>query len=426
MTDAGNGPTPPDDFADSVCRRCVSDDALEALLDEAAEAGRVCSFCAGDQAADFDTFLEAFLRGLHHEFNDVDDEGVSYESREGGYQWSEITDTWDLISDEFGDVLTGDGLVEAVQRHVEDRLWARRNFIEPRRDEALMASWQDFRYAIRHKTRYVFWQRPRSRDDDLRGAGEIPPEQILQEVGELISKLGLVRRVGTSEFLWRARIHDRAERVGSAASLGTIPLSLCKQSNRMSPAGIPMFYGALSAETALKEALVRPGHTAVASVGAFTCSREIDVVDFTDLPAVPTIFHPELGSLRRPIQFLHAFVYELAQDVRPTYEEIDYVPTQVITEYLLHAWDAGRPISGLKYPSARTGTPCVVLNIPSEHCLELGSAVTDKEALHLLLHPGTVSRQPLPASRRPLRERYLHSPRRWVRQSRTDGRDDRH
>ena len=398
---------------------------MEALLDEAAEAGRICSFCAGDQAADFDIFLEAFLRGLHHEFNGVDDEGVFYDSREGGYQWSGITDTWDLIGDEFGDVLTGDGLVEAVQRHVEDRLWTRRNFIEPRRDEALMASWQDFRDAIRHKTRYVFWQRPRSPDDDLRGAGEIPPEQILQEVGELITKLGLVRRVGTSELLWRARIHDRSERVASAASLGTIPLDLCKQSNRMSPAGIPMFYGALSAETAQKEALVRPGHTALATVGAFTCSREADVVDFTDLPAVPSIFHPELGNLRRPIQFLHAFVCELAQEVRPTYEDIDYVPTQVITEYLLHAWDAGRSITGLKYRSAHTGTPCIVLNVPSERCLEFGSSLLDEEYLQLLLHQDTLSRRPLPASRRPLRERYLHSPRRWVPRSRTDGRRDR-
>ncbi|MFF8672606.1 HEPN-associated N-terminal domain-containing protein [Streptomyces sp. NPDC015242] len=390
MTDTEEKPMPPP-TGDSVCSRCVSDEALQAQLDDAAEQDLVCSFCGSGRAADFDVLLDAFMRGLRHEFNNVDDEGVPYDSREGGYQWGDIWDTWDLISYEFSDVLTGEGLLEAMQGAVEPGLWARARFIEPRSDEALMDSWQDFCEAIQHRTRYVFWQRPRSRDDDLRGAGEIPPQQILERIGDLITELGLVRRLDTSEQLWRARVHAAGEEVSSAVDLGTIPQALCRQSNRMSPAGIPMFYGASTAETALKEALVRPAtEVEVASVGAFTCSREVTVVDFTKLPAVPSLFDPELGGMRRQVRFLHAFVEELAKEVRPTYEEIDYVPTQVVTEYLLHAWDADTTIAGLTYRSARTNAPCTVLNVRSERCFDHGSAIPDEGELHLMLHRDTV------------------------------------
>ncbi|MGP3977283.1 HEPN-associated N-terminal domain-containing protein [Streptomyces sp. 8N114] len=425
MDGTSEGRAVPAETEPSVCSRCVDDDALQALLARNADTIRTCHFCGGEQAADFDTFLEAFMRGLHREFNNVDDEGVGYDSREGGYQWSGIRDSWDLISDEFSDVLIGEGLVEAVQRSMEPCLWIKKDFVEPHRDEALMDSWQDFRQAIRHKTRYVFWQRPRSHEDELRGAGEIPPEQILQRIGDLISALDLVRRLSPEERLWRARVHAHAERVRSAADLGTVPQHLCNQSNRMSPAGIPMFYGALTAGTALQEAMVRPGHAAIASLGAFTCSHEVNIVDFTDLPQVPSLFDPELGDSWRQVRFLHAFVEELAQEVRPSYEEIDYVPTQVVTEYLLHAWGAGAPIAGLKYRSARTGKPCVVLNVRSEHCLDVGSAELGEGGLRLLLQPDSVHQRPLPSRRKSLKERRLHSPHYRVRLPRRGGRTGR-
>jgi hypothetical protein len=59
----------------------------------------------------------------------------------------------------------------------------------------------------------------------------------------------------------------------------------------MSPAGIPMFYGATDPDTAFAETAAhsdRPGATA----GAFMTSRPCLVVDFTRLLAVPSTFDP--------------------------------------------------------------------------------------------------------------------------------------
>jgi hypothetical protein len=51
--------------------------------------------------------------------------------------------------------------------------------------------------------------------------------------------------------LWRARPHDAHEEVAPAAELGTTPVSKSR-SNRMSPAGIPMFYCAFDERTATR------------------------------------------------------------------------------------------------------------------------------------------------------------------------------
>ena len=66
--------------------------------------------------------LEAFVEGLQTEYGDADDEGVYYDGREGGYQWHPTWDTWDLVED-FSDVLTGEGLLDAVQEAMDDRVW---------------------------------------------------------------------------------------------------------------------------------------------------------------------------------------------------------------------------------------------------------------------------------------------------------------
>ena len=71
-----------------------------------------------------------------------------------------------------------------------------------------------------------------------------------------------------------------------------------RSSNRMSPAGIPMFYGADDAETAIAETYTpTPGEPATVTVAKFETARDALVVDLTVVAEFP-----ELGlvPLRRP------------------------------------------------------------------------------------------------------------------------------
>lgn len=257
-----------------------------------------------------------------------------------------------------------------------------------------MASWQAFSHLIRHRIRYVFWKRPAAATIPGLAPGEIPPDRILREIGEIIAGLDIIRTLTPTDELWRARLHSPAERVVDAARLGTVPVEFSIRSNRMNPAGIPMFYASTTAETARREAVPPPDVTdAVLTLGAFTVSRPARVVDFTNLPPVPSAFDPRLGRLHHCVAFLHDFVADLGREVGPRYSEIDYVPTQVVTEFLLHAWEYEERIDGLMYRSTRTGGTCVVLDVRAENCLdphEPAPATPPDADLRLILRPDTV------------------------------------
>jgi hypothetical protein len=82
------------------------------------------------------------------------------------------------------------------------------------------------------------------------------------------------------------------------------------------------------------------------------------------------MFDPNLGSEWRYIRFLNSFAAALSEPARDTYEQIDYVPTQIVTEYLLRIYLGGKGVDGLLYASALTGGVCAVLDVPSTQCVE--------------------------------------------------------
>ncbi|MCF2527682.1 HEPN-associated N-terminal domain-containing protein [Yinghuangia soli] len=372
-----------------VCVRCVGDPGLAAVLRKAVVPGVRCSFCGRVDAAALEVLVAAFTEGVRRDYRDAAN------GEAGATRSADAHGTADLLAGPFAGALTGPGLSGAVVRALGNHAWVRRDAGAVPRDVALMSSWQSFSHIVRHRIRYVFWKRTAVADAEVLRAGEIPPALILREIGAIIADLGLVRTLAPDEPLWRARVHPAGADVGSAAALGTLPVGLSTRSNRMNPAGIPMFYAADSADTAYQEAVGERGAGTEMTLGAFRVSRPARIVDFTDLPPVPSPFDPQQGHLRRCVAFLHDFVADLGQEVSPRYVEIDYVPTQVVTEFLLHAWDPGQRIDGLAYRSVRTGGVCVVLDVGAEDCVapddaRLAGPEADGGRLRLVLDPETV------------------------------------
>ncbi|WP_433355887.1 HEPN-associated N-terminal domain-containing protein [Microtetraspora malaysiensis] len=388
----------------SVCRHCVDDYALEAAIEEAANTELDCDFCGRSPAAPLNVLLGLFVEGVRYEYGDADDEGVFYDGREGGYQWHEVQDTWDLIMYSFSDVLIGDGLPEAVCAAVHDRAWVPRNFIEPRRDEALNESWSSFCDEIKYRNRYVFFLREEDRD---LGPGYIPPARILMEIGELLLSENLLVEIPAGRRFWRGRADSDRQATWGAKDLGTAPRTHAKQANRMSPAGIPMFYGAADVDTAIKEVLVRrPLGAKWAMATAFETTHPCVLVDFTRLPTPPSLFDAQNRHRRRPLRFLRDFVADLRKPVDDGREQIDYIPTQVVTEYLLRIFSAPNgPVAGLLYTSATENGDCAVLDVPHERCIEALDDRDDEDRLCLALVPGSlvIRAVPQPPELRPKR-----------------------
>lgn len=384
--------------AQFVCTRCVSDDALAAAIASEASVDQVCDFCGGSPAASLNVLLAAFFAGLRNEYGQADDEGVGWDGREGGYQWTTTWDAWDLIAD-FGDVLSGDGLLDAVQHLAHATTWVERNFSWRRRDEVLTEAWTTFCRTVKYETRYVIWLHEQTDMQEAEMAGEIPPARILHHIGDLLTRLGLgVRVLDAGYSVWRAQIHDDPGMTFDAGRLGTAPADKAKRPNRMSPAGIPLFYGAEEKDTAIQE--VSGGSAGgYVTVGQFQTSRPCTVIDFTTLPAVPSMFDPELGSEWRYLSFLHRFAAEVSKPIDPADSHIDYVPTQILTEYFLRIFKAGKGADGILYDSATApGTVCAAFDVPNDRCVEQVTGWDAGDDLRLGLVTGSLIMHKLPGS----------------------------
>ncbi|WP_459185594.1 HEPN-associated N-terminal domain-containing protein [Streptomyces sp.] len=203
----------------------------------------------------------------------------------------------DLV-DEYAHVLRGEELQETVRNAaVADEIWVERDFVAVRHDDALREGWERFCTQVMYRTRYVFWLTRNVPDEDFLGAGEIPAAAILDTLGELIPDVGLIRELPAGHRLWRARTHAAAGLCSRARDLGTALPEQAVQPNRMSPAGIPLFYGASSPHTAVQEVTRHATDaTALLTYAAFETTRPCTVVDFTRLPPRPLHFRPEACS----------------------------------------------------------------------------------------------------------------------------------
>lgn len=374
-----------------VCDRCVDEPFLANKVKEASVPEEVCSFCEAGPAADLDVLLDGFVRGIKARYQDADGE-LFYDAEEGGYVGRTYS-TWDLVTGEYGDIFIGDGLLEAVRDSVVDVTWSDSHFWHYSPSEEISAGWRRFCEAVKHESRYVFWLRKDWREEE-HGPEGLPPAEILEVISRFIDTHDLYSTVETKDTLWRARTHSEDPSSWGAKELGTAGRDHAKQANRMSPAGMPMFYGAYDKDTAIRECLVRTSDTYV-TAGSFQATRGIPVVDLTreKLPTLPSEFDVERANERFGILFLYDFVNELNESVRDSYEQIDYVPTQILTEYLLkvHHQEESDNIQGLMYTSAVTGKPCVVLDVSNEHCINQDDEIGrfNGERLHLKMTAGS-------------------------------------
>ena len=349
-----------------VCVECIEDPALHDMVQTRVDSDSVCDFCGKSSAAPLDVLVDVFVNGLKNEFELAID-SVPWDGREGGYLINLQWDTYELVWDhEYA--LGSEELTSAVCESIHDDTWVEKDWITRRRDEVLMDTWSTFCEAVKHQTRYVVWLLP---DIENIGAGEIQLSRILDHIARLLAELDLFKEIAAGRRFWRAHRHDDPDIENTARRLGTAPPGQAHQDNRMSPAGIPLFYGALSEETAAKEVDIGDDCPYM-TLAAFETVKDMKVIDLTSLPEIPSMFDSDLGHMRREIGFLHEFVAELSKPINSGDTQIEYVPTQIVTEFLLHVFRAGEdsPALGLIYRSSVADGECIALNIPNHRCLD--------------------------------------------------------
>lgn len=215
--------------------------------------------------------------------------------------------------------------------------------------QELSFMWKMFGRMIKHEQRFTFFKRPEFTGEKLSEDNSLM--DILTELGVRISEHNLCKENDIATELYRCRFIKAGEVVDTFDEITSPPDSNAKQS-RMSPAGISMFYGAFDRNTAVIESSP-DGITTSGDyiVGKFKTKVKLKILDLTDLPQL-SFWMPSNWQV---IEFLYSFRNEITKPiVRDDRIHMEYVPSQVFTEYLRYIYRdvKGEKIDGVIYKSS--------------------------------------------------------------------------
>jgi len=394
-------------------------------------------------AAPLDSVIKIIAEGLRSEWNDADSENIPYETAEGGYE-AETHDTYDLVwdyvcpnNDEIARAIIGAlpdntwverdywSLDESQQliygwkdfcdvvKHKNRYMFhlgpRQRAKVEPAVAKGSSSSQEphkplqtpgtsenapalneavgsespaqpdlnDFHLTPETVAEIMGTDLEEMIDERQEG---VSASRMLEAIGNVVDEVGLVKEIPAHTRLFRGRIGPGGKPYRTARKLGPPPEQKAV-ANRMSPAGIPMFYGAADEYGAIAEtALGCLSNREVLNVGVFETTENIYILDLTNVPAIPSLFSSS-RHLRHVLHFLRSFVNDLSKPIKKDDRvHTEYVPTQIVTEYFRHSFhaDGGPLVRGILYPSSRVnGYTACVLFFTREEC---GAPVTREYA----------------------------------------------
>jgi len=327
---------------EDVCAQCFEDPDLQQwVANYGGEPG--CFFCERDDAptAPLDELVAFMLEKIDASYGDANE--YIFEGEIAVKHWF----IFEMLQDEIALELPRDNngrLFDALlQTFGDGHVWCEYDPAVLEDDENMLLDWERFCSIVKYDRRFFFHDVDDQHDPVFEDS--LSPRQLLKVIERAIASHGLIVRKDEGYEVYRARA---VYGLRLAQDLGPPAPDQALQWNRMNPPGIPMFYAAENAKLAIAEI----GQYA-ASIGRFRTMRKIRLLDLADLPRVPGIFSDVERRDRLALQFLHKFARRIVEPVaRERRTVLDYIPTQVFTEFLRDATFEGRRINGVRYRSA--------------------------------------------------------------------------
>ncbi|MCG8431783.1 MAG: HEPN-associated N-terminal domain-containing protein, partial [Candidatus Omnitrophica bacterium] len=369
-----------------VCANCFANQGIKNFIERNA-IEHVCSYCGKKNEADLvsaslEDVVGLIVRSIRRLYNDPnnclpwDNEdqcfaGITYDIEDVLMQMEfdltlENQRKWHLLYNDLID-------------QIDIRIWTPRECGPLSESEASLAGWHRFVKQVKHNSRYIFTlikYKPEPYEDQ-----DTPlPSQMLAYIHRYIQKTGVIRNFKKGDIVYRVRVCYENEKVNDTAhDLGTPISKHANTSNRMSPAGIPMFYGAQEKETALQEALSIEHKSKTykrircVKVATFILLKNIPVIDFSERHEFCLFDEEAEDRVINAKAFLNNFVREISIPiVKDGREHVEYVPSQIVTEYLKYKCldDRGKRIKGILYPSSKGKGISCALFFRNKHCVD--------------------------------------------------------
>lgn len=350
--------------SDRACKHHVHEEWLRSRL-ESIQSDVPCVVCGamGTRQVDLDALFDLVVATIRQNWRHaIDDLFLDCES-ESGFAGAAVRDTADLVRGEMYTDLD-EGLLELVAKQLVEEQWYDPAEIWLEGSELLSISWHQFsEWSREHVGPLV--SLASYEPSYAEAADGIPPDQMLARLKEIIDEFVLVIE---RDVPWFRACHLGFDEAPSAARLGAAPEDRATQSNRNSPAGVPMFYGSVDPGTARQEiGETEPGSNRLLVVGKWKATRPLVLLDLTVEREFPSFHDVEQSSARQGLRFLQEFAYEVSRPLGSADPDVAYRPTQALTAFMR---DAIKGLDGIVYRSSRTGRDCCTLFVSNEQCVD--------------------------------------------------------
>lgn len=355
----------PDD-ADTihVCANCVGDSFLKETIRSDGHEDE-CSYChATCSTFSLGEFSDRIHDVLQEQFylTDSEPDGTDYVLAKEGlwersgepvvYVIADISGLDEAIAEDVRAYLSDLHGFSAVKDGGED-LYADDAQYEERGPDDLnfYDTWKSFCQQVRWRSRFFSQY------------AEVDLDNIFGDLENLRTLKGtsVIREISPADddrFVFRARVAFSSAELEDilkhpARKLGAPP-SRRAQAGRMNAAGISVFYGAQDRGTCVAEVRAPVGSSVI--LGRFEFVRPVRLLDLDALAEVyveGSHFDPDFGERRGRAAFLSHLAQMISRPVMPSDETFEYLPTQVVSEYL--ATRAKPPVDGMLFRSSQTG-----------------------------------------------------------------------
>lgn len=349
-----------------LCANHFSDKYVRKYIRENSQLG-YCNYCKKEKnVISLEDFMFYFMKIVTYFYTDAA-EFMSYDSSEGGYLGT-TCNSYELF-EEFYPGINNYELEQDIRDSIVDKAWASPDKYYETDGEIMMYNWNYFKDIVKHKARYLFYNSRTFQDDIYK----FHAHSILKQVSKGVKKLKLLTVLPPNTSLYRCRQHDDKTSIKKASEIAAPPTECALYPNRMSPAGISMFYGAFELKIAKLEVL-DPCDTEKKHLTSviFRNKEPLYLIDFTKIPTI-NLFDPKQLKDYYLITFLHDFIKDLSQPIHHNNKiHIEYVPTQVLTEFFRYIHPHHKKsIDGIIYPSSKDKKgKAVVLFMDNKESLE--------------------------------------------------------
>lgn len=208
-----------------------------------------------------------------------------------------------------------------------------------------VSQWEKFKKIIKYESRFF----NKNINETL--------ENIFNEIEQITTRDGysVVTTIGPNtevKSLYRARTFFSTDKIletlTNPSNLLGPPPSTIATNGRMNAKGISVFYSSTNKEVAIAE--VRPPVGSNVVVAQFDVIKPLKLLNFELLNKVIdrlSVFHPNYKNRMEKVAFLTHFSNLITQPVMPGDEELEYLPTQAIADYLTGLYD------GIIFPSVQ-------------------------------------------------------------------------